>query len=209
MRKLKRVKGVLQVQGSDTTLAFSRVIADKLGLNEAIVIQQIHYTATNERDGRLWAYNTLDDWTKNHFSFLGSKSTVGRVLSKLEKMGVVLKTDRYNHFAFDHTLWYAIDYERLAAIVGELEPGAIPRLNSDDGGMVGADPAALLLPGHLPGSLPLILSQQNRAATQIQRGNGDFSGISGEKTIVIRDNREYPGISGPETHEKGNPTEMF
>lgn len=119
------------MQGSDTTLAFSRVIASALGLNAAIIIQQIHYTATNEKDGRLWAYNTLDDWTKNHFPFL-SKATVERALSKLEGLGVVLKA-RYNRKGFDRTTWYAIDYDRLSALVGELEPGAVPRLNSDGG----------------------------------------------------------------------------
>lgn len=129
--KSKKAKGVLQVQDGDTTLTFSRVIADKLGLNEAIVIQQIHYTATNERDGRLWAYNTLDDWTKKHFPFL-SKTTVERVLSKLEKLGVVLKS-RYNRFGYDRTTWYAIDYDRLSELVGELKPGAIPCLNSSGG----------------------------------------------------------------------------
>lgn len=110
------------MRDSDTTLAFSRVIAGKLGLNEAIVIQQIHYTATNERDGRLWAYNTLDDWAKNHFPFL-SKSTIERVLSGLEKQGVILKS-RYNRFGYDRTTWYAIDYDRLSELVGELDIGA-------------------------------------------------------------------------------------
>ncbi len=56
--KSKKAKGVLQVLTNDTPHGFSRAIACKLGYDEAIVIQQIHYTATNERDGRLWAYNT-------------------------------------------------------------------------------------------------------------------------------------------------------
>ena len=132
MGKSRKAKGVLQVLDNDTPHGFSRAIACKLGYDEAIVIQQIHYTATNERDGRLWAYNTSKDWQEKHFPFW-SESKVKRVFLRLESLGVVLKTARYNHFGFDRTLWYAIDYGRLAELVGELNPGAIPCLNSSGG----------------------------------------------------------------------------
>lgn len=67
--KSKKAKGVLQVLTNDTPHGFSRAIACKLWYDEAIAIQQIHYTAANERDGRLWAYNTSKDWQEKHFPF--------------------------------------------------------------------------------------------------------------------------------------------
>lgn len=130
MGKSKKAKGVLQVLNNDTPHGFSRAIACELGYDEAIVIQQIHYTATNERDGRLWAYNTSKDWQEKHFPFW-SESKVKRVFSRLESLGVVLKTARYNHFGFDRTLWYAIDYGRLAELVGELNTGTAAGCKAD------------------------------------------------------------------------------
>lgn len=42
-------------------------LATKIGLNEAIFIQQLHYwlnRSTNYIDNRIWVYNTIDDWHK-------------------------------------------------------------------------------------------------------------------------------------------------
>ena len=56
----------------------------------------------------------------------------GGITGAGRRHGVVLKS-RYNRFGFDRTTWYAIDYDRLSELVGELEPGAIPCLNSSGG----------------------------------------------------------------------------
>ncbi|WP_158587408.1 hypothetical protein [Neobacillus notoginsengisoli] len=40
-------------------------LAKKIGLNEAIVLQQIHYWLTKELhmiEGRRWVYNTYREW---------------------------------------------------------------------------------------------------------------------------------------------------
>ena len=88
-----------------------------LGLNEAIVLQQLHYWIsknTNIRDGRSWVYNTMQEW-QEQFSFW-SVSTIRRTLESLQASGIVL-TGNYNERKFDKTLWYTIDYDALDAIV--------------------------------------------------------------------------------------------
>lgn len=88
-------------------------LAVAVGLNEAIVLQQLHYwleKSTHIHDGRRWVYNTTAEWQEN-FPFW-SEPTIRRVFASLKKKGVVL-TGNYNRAGFDRTLWYSIDYEKL------------------------------------------------------------------------------------------------
>lgn len=98
---------------NEAPLVVQPTLAVKLGLNEALVLQQIHYWATmklNLKDGYYWVYNTYEDWA-NQFPFM-SKSTIGRVLRNLEKNKVVV-VGNYNKLSFDKTKWYRIDYNEL------------------------------------------------------------------------------------------------
>lgn len=92
-------------------------LAKKLGLNEAIVLQQLHYwvqKSMNVRDGRAWVYNTTKEWAEQ-FPFW-SEDTIKRTMRGLRDKGIVV-TANYNQMAMDRTLWYSIDYEALDAIV--------------------------------------------------------------------------------------------
>lgn len=100
-------------------------LAVKIGLNEAIFIQQVHYwlktleksrSRENDFDGRRWVYNTLDGWKEN-FPFW-SPSTIRRVISNCESLGVLLSR-RPNASGWDQTKFYSIDYERLNEIAGD------------------------------------------------------------------------------------------
>lgn len=88
-------------------------LAEKVGLNEAIVLQQLHYwlqQSTNIRDGYKWVYNTYDDWLKQ-FPFW-SKSTIRRTITRLENSGLII-VGNYNKLKIDNTKWYRINYEAL------------------------------------------------------------------------------------------------
>lgn len=92
-------------------------LATAIGLNEALVLQQIQYWISRsykEFDGRHWIYNTYEAWG-DQFPFW-SRPTIVRTITNLEKMGVVL-TANYNKAKFDKTKWYAIDYDRLREII--------------------------------------------------------------------------------------------
>jgi hypothetical protein len=88
-------------------------LATKIGLNESIILQQVNYwliQCSKEKDGRLWIYNTYDDW-KKQFPFL-SLSTIRRTIKKLEQIGLLI-TGNYNKLKIDQTKWYTIDFDLL------------------------------------------------------------------------------------------------
>jgi hypothetical protein len=92
-------------------------LAAAIGLNEAIVIQQLHYwlgRSGKERDGRQWIYNSYPDW-EQQFPFWSNK-TIRRIIGSLESSGLILSAN-YNNSAFDKTKWYTIDYAALATAV--------------------------------------------------------------------------------------------
>ncbi|WP_334427441.1 MULTISPECIES: replication protein [unclassified Levilactobacillus] len=88
-------------------------LAVKVGLNEAIVLQQFHYwlqRSNNIRDGYKWIYNSFPNWNKQ-FPFWGL-NTLKRAVTGLEKDGYLI-TANYNKAGFDRTKWYRIDYSKL------------------------------------------------------------------------------------------------
>jgi hypothetical protein len=104
----------------DRPLVIQPALAVLVGLNEAIVIQQINYWLTKSEHihaERRWVYNTMADWSKQ-FPFWG-ESTLRRIMTNLVKKGILLKGN-YNKLKLDRTVWYSIDYDAL----DELETGA-------------------------------------------------------------------------------------
>lgn len=94
-----------------TPLVIIPELATRIGLNEAIILQQIHYwllRSKHEIDGRKWIYNSIPGW-KTQFPFF-SESTIKRTIKKLTQAKIVL-TGTYNKRKFDKTKWYTIDYE--------------------------------------------------------------------------------------------------
>lgn len=97
-------------------------LANIIGLNEAIILQQLHFflrISRNKIDGRSWVYNTINDW-QAEFSFWSAK-TVQRTIDNLEKSGLVVSTDKFNKMKMDKTKWYTIDYKKLSEILPENE----------------------------------------------------------------------------------------
>jgi DnaD/phage-associated family protein len=91
-------------------------LAKAIGLNEAIILQQLHYwlqESNNIRDGYKWVYNTYEDWQKQ-FPFW-SKNTIIRAIKSLEKKGLVV-VGNYNRMKIDNTKWYRIDYEKMEGL---------------------------------------------------------------------------------------------
>lgn len=89
--------------------------ATVFGLNNAIIIQQIHYWTTsknnkNIKDGYKWVYNSYTEW-KNQFPFW-SESTIKRSIHKLEKEKLIISAN-YNKAGFDKTKWYRLNYEEI------------------------------------------------------------------------------------------------
>ena len=74
----------------------NKALARALGLNEALVLQQINYwieinkkSDKNYHDGKYWTYNSIMVWQENDFDYV-SVDIVKRASAKLEKAGYLL-----------------------------------------------------------------------------------------------------------------------
>lgn len=91
-------------------------LAKEIGLNEAILLQQIHFWMNKRKNvinGVSWVYNTYDGWV-SQFPFW-SKSTVRRTINSLEKKNLLIPGN-FNKLKIDNTKWYTINYEELKRV---------------------------------------------------------------------------------------------
>ncbi|MDU6442582.1 MAG: conserved phage C-terminal domain-containing protein [Pantoea sp.] len=93
-------------------LVISPVLAGRIGLNEAIVLQQICYwledtTSGIEYDGKRWVYNSINAWNEQ-FPWWTAK-TIQRTVSSLKKMGLIY-VEQLKKRQHDQTNYYAINY---------------------------------------------------------------------------------------------------
>lgn len=91
-------------------------LANTIGLNEAIVLQQIHYWISNPKvgkmhNGRRWVRNSFDEWQETNFPFW-SVRTLKRVMANLIDQDLVL-VENLNAKTYDRTLWYTVGYDAL------------------------------------------------------------------------------------------------
>ena len=99
----------------------------QVGLNEAILLQQLHFRlliSTNVRDGHKWVYKTYDEWKNEEFPFW-SVDTIKRAIRRLEESGYIISTASYNRMKMDKTKWYRIDYKKLQLPTVQLAPSMI------------------------------------------------------------------------------------
>jgi uncharacterized phage protein (TIGR02220 family) len=109
-------------------------LAVKIGLNEAVILQQIHYWVHGSRhviEGRKWIFNTYKDW-QEQLPFW-SESTIKRSIHSLEKQGLLL-SGNWNRSKMDKTKWYTIDYQQLDELTeGEaMNPSEDPQTTEDE-----------------------------------------------------------------------------
>lgn len=104
----------------------NKTLARVIGLNEALILQQINYwieinkkTGNNYYEGRYWTYNSIRSWQENDFDYM-SFETVKRTFAKLEKQGYLI-TGNFNKDPRDKTKWYTIDEEKLFRLYEEIE----------------------------------------------------------------------------------------
>lgn len=106
-------------------------LAQAIGLNQAIVLQQLNYwlhsRSAKKIDGKLWVYNRIKDWNEQ-FPFW-SKNTVQRTLESLEKAGLVV-TGNFNRYKFDRTKWYSINQAELVNRMTQFGVKGEPNLGS-------------------------------------------------------------------------------
>lgn len=104
-------------------------LAKVMGINKAIVFQQLHFLLCNQKtakneyvfvDGKWWVYNTYEEWQEGYFDWL-SEVTLKRIFLELEKSGLVISRQSVKNKS-DRRKWYSIDYELWNKIKITLEP---------------------------------------------------------------------------------------
>ena len=109
-------------------------LAKKVGLNEALFLQQLHYwleRSTKVINERRWIYNSVGAWQKQ-FSFW-SVSTIKRIIASLEKRKLII-SGNFNSFSMDRTKWYTIDYDELDKLEDEKNIPPNDNNNPDNSG---------------------------------------------------------------------------
>lgn len=96
-------------------LVVSPSLAKLIGLNESIIVQQLHYWLTNpkagtERNGEKWIYNTYEEWQSN-FPFW-SVYQIQRIFLGLEKLGIIISA-QLDAKSRVQTKFYRLDYDKL------------------------------------------------------------------------------------------------
>lgn len=117
----------------ESPLTFQTSLAVAIGLNEAIVLQQIHYWISNvknkgyEQDGYKWVYNTYAEWKETNFPFW-SENTIQRTFASLEEKGLVVsiqpmkgKYDRTKYYRIEHTKLEVFEDTKLVRSLNESE----------------------------------------------------------------------------------------
>ena len=105
----------------DYPLIVLPALAEEIGLNEAIFLQQLNYWSQPklnqgivDEQGRRWIYNSVEAW-REQFRFF-TERTLRRTISNLENLGLILSTLRYKRNPMDRTKSYAICQENVAAL---------------------------------------------------------------------------------------------
>jgi hypothetical protein len=105
---------------SDKPLLVLPRLAKAIGLNEAIVLQQVQFwlgvhegIQRNFVDGRYWVYNSYEQW-KEQFYFW-HRDTIRRTIKSLEDQELLISAC-LSPDKGDRTKWYTINYERLKEI---------------------------------------------------------------------------------------------
>ena len=119
------------------TLLVNKQLACAIGLNNSIILRQIHYwlclnqKAKSEkhfRDNCWWTFNTYDEWTLENFPFW-SKDTVRRALVELTDDYGIIEVGNYNDRPGDQTKWYTINYARYNAYIEMWKDNGAPNVS--------------------------------------------------------------------------------
>jgi hypothetical protein len=102
---------------------FERQLAERLGLNEAIFIGQLHFWLERgnpkQIDGRPWLHKSAKQFTEKDFPWWSTR-TVERLIVKLEEQGLVASKPGTTD---DQRKWYTINYEHdLLTCVNDSTP---------------------------------------------------------------------------------------
>ena len=105
---------------NEPPLTVSPTLAKIIWLDEAIVIQQVHYWLMNSKnegrieEGEKWVYNTYEKWQVDNFPFW-SVDKIQRLFLKLEKEGLIISR-QFDAKNRDMRKFYRLAYDEICAL---------------------------------------------------------------------------------------------
>ena len=120
---------------NENPLIIMPTLAARIGLNEAIILQQVHYWLLKSdklEDGRKWTYNSYESW-REQFPFW-SVATIKRTISSLEKQELLI-SGNHNKAAFDKTKWYTLNYPKIQSMtnrLAQIDPTSVSNCTNDE-----------------------------------------------------------------------------
>lgn len=94
-------------------IPFSPLLGKLFGMCGALMLQQVHYWCLKNghlREGQYWTYQTAKDWVQQLMVF--EERSVRAKVKELREAGVLV-IGNFNKKAYDQTLWYRLDYDKL------------------------------------------------------------------------------------------------
>lgn len=103
---------------NESPLQVLPTLAVAIGLNEAIVVQQLHYLLRDPRHGKRlaehqWIFNTYEQWVANFFPFWAPR-TVERIFTNLSRLKIIISCQPEGRRS--RRKYYRIDVETLNRI---------------------------------------------------------------------------------------------
>ena len=106
----------------DDNVIISRALAVKIGINEAILLQEIHRQAmqtTEKHEGHRWIRKSTKEW-QSDIPFM-SLSTIKRTISSLKERKLIRSTSVLNSDLADRTNWYRVNYSELKQLITKID----------------------------------------------------------------------------------------
>ena len=103
-------------------------LACRIGINEAIVLQQIHFLCSLKTGGKTirghkWIWNTYEAWKADHFPFWSIR-TVRTTIESLENQGLIHSCQPDGHMS--RKKYYRVNPDRIAVLNRELAKSGNP-----------------------------------------------------------------------------------
>ncbi len=88
---------------AESPMCFQRTLAKVLGLEKAIVLQQLTYLLNDPKNGKVheghrWIYNSYKEWRDDFFPFL-SERTIERIFVELEQGSLIVSAQLEGKFS--------------------------------------------------------------------------------------------------------------
>ena len=177
------------------THSFDSEVAEKYGILEAILLNNIYYWVEKNRaneknfhEGAYWTYNSTRAF--NGLFPYASERQIKNALKHLREEEIII-TGNYNENAYDRTLWYALSQKGLSIVQKcPMEETKKPNGKGDN-----VRPIPDNKPDNKPDSKPndTTVSNDTVRSTDVQRAVDAWNSLIGVKHVsrIVQDTQRY------------------